>query len=139
MSQEKYSLAQKIFQSLLDRQPRFVPAAKSLAILYGGPLNDDDQAYNWAMKARESLPDDLELSLLLGQVAFRRGEYDWAARLLEKCDRMRPDDSETLFYLGMCQARQKNSDDARQSLERALSLAPSSPHAAEAKRILSTL
>ena len=60
-------------------------------------------AYNLAAKARKTLPDDLGLTELLGQLSYEKKEYPRAVQLLQESARQRPLDANSLFYLGMSQ------------------------------------
>ena len=139
-TQEKaYSEAVKIYEGLMERQPRFAFAAKNLAVLYEGPLDDAAKAYTWAAKAREVLAEDVDLSFLLGKIHYRQGEFEWAASLLDECAKQRPKDPEILYFLGVCRAQQGDTSRARKALQQALVLNPSFAYASEAKRVLSEL
>src|SRR6185369_3747737 len=69
--QAKYPGAQKIYDQILVRFPFFTPAMKQLAGLYAEHLGDDKKAYEFALKARETYPDDIDLARLLGILAYK--------------------------------------------------------------------
>lgn len=129
--------AVNVYESIFKKAPRIAQAAREAARLYLRYLDDDQRAYELALKARELLPEDPEVSFVLGKVAYGRKEFDWAGQLLEETVALRPDDAEALYLLGFCRAGQDDMTRSRELLGKALKLDPNSDHAAEAKEVLS--
>ena len=77
-------------------------------------------AYDLATKARKTLPDDPELSELLGRLSYEKKEYPRAIQLLQESARKRPLDADSLFYLGMSQLQARQKTEARGALNQAL-------------------
>jgi len=115
------------------------PAQKRLATLYAQEPSTTAAAYDLAAKARKTLPDDPELSELLGRLSYEKKEYPRAIQLLEESARKRPLDADSLFCLGMSQLQGRQKAEAREVLDQALVAGLQDPLAAEAKRALAEL
>jgi uncharacterized protein HemY len=115
------------------------PAQKRLAALYAQDPSAVATAYELATKARKTLPDDPELSELLGRLSYEKKEYPRAVQLLEESARKRPLSANSLFYLGMSQLQARQKSEARGALNQALVAGLQEPRASEAKRALADM
>jgi tetratricopeptide (TPR) repeat protein len=131
--------ATEIYNDILGRLPDFAPAQKRLATLYAQDPSKVPAAYDLATKARKTLPDDPELSELLGRLSYEKKEYPRAIQLLQESARKRPLNADSLFYLGMSQFQASQKAEARGVLNQALVAGLEEPHATEAKRALADL
>ena len=131
--------ATETYKDILRRFPDFVPAQKRLAALYAQDSATVAAAYDLATKARTTLPDDLELSDLLGRLSYEKKEYPRAIQLLRESARKRPLNADSLFYLGMSQLQARQKTEARGALNQALIAGLQEPFATEAKRALADL
>ena len=97
-------------------------------------------ACDLATKARKTLPDDPQLSELLGRLSYEKKESPRAIQLFQETARKRPLDADSLFYLGMSQLQASQKAEARGTLNQALAggLQERSP-VSEAKRALASL
>ena len=89
--------ATEMYNDILRRLPDFAPAQKRLATLYAQDPSTVAPAYDLATKARKTLPDDPELSELLGRLSYEKKEYPRAIQLLQESARKRPLDADSLF------------------------------------------
>jgi len=128
--------AAAIYSQVLGRYPDFAPAQKRLATIYAESPDNLAKAYDLAMKARKTLPDDPELALTLGEINYQRKEYAYALQLLQESARGKPLDAKALYYLGMSHLRLRQKPQSREALERSLAAGLQEPLAAEAKRVL---
>jgi predicted Zn-dependent protease len=128
--------AEETCQKVLDQYPDFAPGQRELAILYARDNGKADQAYALAIKARESFPDDLELSKILGIIIFQQGDYSRAANLLKITVAAGKADAETFYYLGAAQNHLKQFSESKISLQQALKLNLPEKLAANAKQML---
>jgi Flp pilus assembly protein TadD len=135
----RYDLAAQLYEKVLSRYPDFSPAQKKLAIIYAKDPSKTERAYGLAIKARESIPNDPELSKALGIIVFQQGDYTRAVNLLQESAAGRSDDAELFYYLGVSQYQLKNRTASKASLQRALNLNLSGKQLEDAKRILSLL
>ena len=131
--------ATEIYSDVLRRWPDFAPAQKRLARIYAQDPSTVAAAYDLATKARKALPDDPQLSELLGRLSYEKKEYPRAIQLLQESARKRPLDADSLFYLGMSQLQASQKAEARGALNRALAGGLHEPLASEAKRALADL
>ena len=131
--------ATEVYSDILGRLPDFAPAQKRLAALYAQDPTKVGAAYDLATKARKTLPDDPELSELLGRLSYEKKEYPRAIQLLQESARKRPLDADSLFYLGMSQLQASQKAEARGVLNQALVAGLDEPLATEAKRALADL
>ena len=119
--------------------PDFAPAQKRLATLYAQDPSTIAAAYDLATKARKTLPDDPELSELLGRLSYEKRNI----RAPSNCFRKAPGNGRltpnSLFYLGMSQLQARQNAEARGALNQALAAGLQEPLAAEAKRALADL
>lgn len=131
--------AADIYRDVLRRFPDFAPAQKRLATLYVREPSTVALAYDLATKARKALPDDPELSELLGRLSYTKKEYPRAIQLFQESARKKPLDADSLFYLGMSQLQARQRTEARGVLNQALTDGLQEPFATEAKRALADL
>jgi tetratricopeptide (TPR) repeat protein len=127
------------YQEVLKQFPLFAPAQKRLAILLAKSPSDASAPYQYALKAREALPDDPEVARVLGMLAFRRREYSRAAQLLEESSRKLTRDGEAFYYLGMAHFHLKQRNESRRALQQAVSLNATADFVPDARRILGQL
>jgi Flp pilus assembly protein TadD len=92
-----------------------------------------------ATEARKALPDDPQLSELLGRLSYEKKEYPRAVQLFQESARKRPLDANSLFYLGMSQLQARQTAEARGALNQALAGGLQEALAAEAKQALAGL
>lgn len=131
--------ASEMYNDILRRLPDFAPAQKRLAALYAQDPTTVGGAYDLATKARKALPDDPELSELLGRLSYEKKEYPRAIQLLQETARKQPLDANSLFYLGMSQLQASQKAEAQGVLNQALVAGLQEPLATEAKRALADI
>jgi tetratricopeptide (TPR) repeat protein len=131
--------ATEIYNSILRRWPDFAPAQKRLATLYAQDPSTVAAASDLATKAHKTLPDDPELSELLGRLSYEKKEYPRAIQLFEESGRKKSLGADSLFYLGMSQLQARQTAEARGVLSQALVAGLQEPLATEAKRALADI
>jgi Flp pilus assembly protein TadD len=131
--------AKKIYEAVLSRYPDFSPAQRRFAILEAVNPTDQQKAYDLAVKARQSFPDDPQLAKAFGIIVYRKGDFARAENLLTECSRQNYDDAELMYYLGMAQHRLQQSAASKESLQRALALNLRSDLADKARQTLAEL
>jgi Flp pilus assembly protein TadD len=130
--QKGYAEAGKLYEQVLGRYPEFLPAIRNLAIIYANHLGDVQKGYDLAVKARQSLPDDMALARALGKLVSLRGDHQYAVRLLNEVQQKKAADAETYYYLGVSQAQLKLKSESTASLRQALTMNLDAKLAAEA-------
>ena len=127
------------YETVLAHFPDFSLAQKDLASLYLQDPDNEARAYDLASKAHNALPDDPDVSAVLGDISYLRKEYSYAAQLLEESAAIRPLDTQSLYDLGMALWEMKNKPESRQTLEQAVSAGLAEPQLSEANRVLAEL
>ncbi len=108
------------YLKVLQKYPGFAPAQKNLALLYAQNPEDLSKAFDLAIKARRSLPDDPDVARTLAELSFRRDEFGYAIQLFQESAKNRPLPPNDLFYLGMAQLKANQSTAGSETLRAAL-------------------
>jgi tetratricopeptide (TPR) repeat protein len=124
------------YADIVRRWPDFAPGQKRLASLYAEKPDTLGKAYDLAIKARQNLSDDPELTKILAEISYKRKEFAYAIHLFEESGRQKALDPTSLYYLGMSQWQATQKTQGRESLQRALGAGLGEPFATEAKRVL---
>ncbi|MDP9254047.1 MAG: tetratricopeptide repeat protein, partial [Verrucomicrobiota bacterium] len=127
------------YTRVLQQFPDFAPAQKHLAALYVEDPRSIAKAYDMAVKARKTLPDDPELAQTLAEISYQRQEYAYALQLFEQSAKKKPLAARGLYYLGMSHLQVKQSSQGRDALHRALAAGLQEPFSTEAKRAIAQL
>jgi len=138
-SQQKYDDAQASFQEVLKINPRFAPAANNLAWLLmerGGNL---DVALSYAQTAREVMPNDPNIADTLGWIYYQKKVYLLATVLLKEAAEKISEDPIVVYHYGMAIFKSGSKSEAKQWLEKSLTLNPNHQGAAEVKATLATM
>jgi predicted Zn-dependent protease len=136
LKQKDEKSATDLYLKVLQKYPDFAPAQKRLAEIYAQNPENLAKAYDLAMKARKTLPEDPVLARTLARISFRRNEFAYAVQLFQESATKNPLSAEDLFYFGMAQLQNKQGAKGRETLERALSAGLQGPLAQEAKKHL---
>lgn len=128
--------AAETYSKVLQKYPDFAPAQKHLAAIYATNTDNQAKAYDLAMKARKTLPDDSDLALTLAEISFNRSEFPYAIQLFQQSAAKQALPAKDLYYLGMAQLQTRQEAKGRETLQRALSAGLQSPMAEEAKKRL---
>jgi tetratricopeptide (TPR) repeat protein len=124
------------YEQALKLNPKLPNAALKLAQLYAGPLQKRDKALEFAKKARELSPNDVQAAGALGRVAFQAGNFTWAYSLLQESARQGSVDPDILHDLAMTTYALGKVSDARQTMQRSLTARPDAAQSENAKRFL---
>lgn len=128
--------AKSLYERLLQKYPDCAVAAKHLAGLLAAGTSDLQRAFDLAQKARQTLPEDAELTKTLGKIAYLRGDYRWAVQLFKLSARQRESDAELYYLLGLALDQLNEREESVAALRRALALNDQAQLAAEARRVL---
>ena len=135
----KYLEAAQRYEQILGLNRSFARAQRQLALLYSERLAKDDKAIDLATQARQTFVKDIPLAKALGKSAFRKGDYRLCATVLSQVTAQSPADAESFYYLGLAYEKSGQLTEAKQSLASAVSAAPDSASAKEAKAALERL
>ena len=118
----KYQAAATAYQKLLAAEPDSLAGLNNLACLDAGPLNQLDEAYQLARKARDLQPTDPAIADTLGWVLCKQKQYSSALVLLQESVSQLGDNPEVQFHLGMTYYLMGDAADAQMAFQRALQL-----------------
>ncbi len=90
------------------------PALWQLALLWSARLGDEDKAFAFAEKARPAYPSDLMLAKILGQGAYRHGDFLRSVQILQEASQ-RTSDAEVFYYLGVDYYKLKRNAESKKS------------------------
>lgn len=116
--------AQSLYGQVAAQFPDFSPVFRKLALACRGQKTISEQDYKALVKARELLPLDPDVGASLGEAAYKRGQFEWASRLLQESAAGGSRQADAYYYLGMSYHQLKNKAAARKALNRALELDP---------------
>jgi tetratricopeptide (TPR) repeat protein len=137
--QEDYTRARANYEATLRINAQFAPAANNLAWLLVEHLEDGEHALSYAETARRIAPTDPYIADTLGWIYYRKQLYAKSASLLKEAVDRLPTHPLVLYHYGMVQYANKERDQAKQALDKFLTVAPDDPHAQEAKEVLAKL
>jgi len=101
--------------------PDYMPAAVDLAAVYLDRPGKIEDAFRLAAKARERLPRDHAVALVLGRIALKRDSVEWAVQLLEE-GLAGKEDPDAYYSLGLAQQKLGKQDKAVAALQKAVQL-----------------
>jgi tetratricopeptide (TPR) repeat protein len=124
------------FEQALKLNPKLATAVIKLAQLYAGPLQNKEKALAYGKKARELAPTDPQVAGILGKVAYQSGNFTWSYSLLQEAVRQRQNDPSLLHDLAWAAYSLGKVKEARDAMQKALTVGADSPQAAAAKKFL---
>jgi tetratricopeptide (TPR) repeat protein len=138
-TQGKAAEAKARFERVLSIEPRAAVAANNLAFLDAEAGTNLDIALDRAQIAKTALPDDPDVNDTLGWVYVKRNLPSLAIPALQQAVQKTPTNPIYHYHLGMAHLKAGNQAEARNALNRALTLAPKFDGADEARKALATL
>ena len=133
------SKAEAYYRRSLQIQPQQPIAANNLAyrMLLSG--ENVDVALSLAQTARQGMPNSANTADTLAWAYYYKGTYGFARDLLEEAIKSEPNDAAMHYHLGMVYRKLQDRNNATIHLKKAVSLAPDSPTATDAKAALQGL
>jgi tetratricopeptide (TPR) repeat protein len=134
-----FAKAEASYKKALQIQPQQPIAANNLA--YRMLMNGEnvDVALSLAQTARQSMPNSSNAADTLAWAYYYKGTYAFARNLLEDAVKADPNNATMQYHLGMVYGKLKDKNNATIHLKKAVSLAPDSPAAKDAKVALQGL
>jgi tetratricopeptide (TPR) repeat protein len=127
------------YERILSEWPVFTPALRNLAILCFERLQQDQKAYDLALKVRQADPSDARIARTLGILAIKRGENARGIQMLTEASLVLTDDAILFYHLGVAQNNAKSTKEAKESLGRAIQLGLPESLAPQAIRLVSEI
>jgi tetratricopeptide (TPR) repeat protein len=126
----------RTYETALHGNPQNPQLLAKLARLYDQSPDTSQKALDFAREAHAQAPDDARISHLLGRLAYKSGQYNWACSLLEESARKLPNGPALLYDLAWSQYSVGKVPEALASMQAASQAALPADRASEAKRFL---
>jgi Flp pilus assembly protein TadD len=136
--QNKIDDAKKQYEKALSIDSQAPVAANNLAQLYSDKNENLDIALQLAKTAKAGLPSAHEINDTLGWLYYKKGQAALAVSTLQSAVSAQPNNPVYLYHLGAAYALNNDKPNARQALEKALSLGRFDG-ADDAKKVLDSL
>jgi len=124
------------YQKILQLQPDHPIALNNLAYIMAESGGDLDQALTLAQRARQKLPNDLNVADTLGWIYIKKNLSDQAIEIFRDLVKKQPQSSTFHYHLGMALYQKGDKLGARQALQAALRQKPSPEEAAKIKELM---
>ena len=131
--------ARRVFEQVLELDPKASVAANNLAWIYAENGGNLDVALQLAKTALSALPDSGEATDTLGWVYLKKEIYGLSITTLRRAVQVAPTNATFQYHLGLAYARSGDKDRAKSTLQTALRLKSDFDGAADAKRVLEGL
>jgi len=131
--------AEDYYKKALQIVPTQPVAANNLAYLMLQNGENVDVALTWAQTARQGMPDSPNSADTLAWAYYYKGTYGFARDLLEDAVKKDPNSATLQYHLGMVYGKLRDRSSATIHLKKAISLAPDSPAAKDARTALQGL
>jgi tetratricopeptide (TPR) repeat protein len=134
--QGAWDKAAAAFEQVVKINPKLSAAVIKLAELYAGPLRNEEKALTYAKKARELAPADLQVTGILGRVAYQTGNFTWSYSLLQEAARQRQNDPSLMHDLAWAAYSLGKVNEARDAMQKVLAGGTGVSQAADARKFL---
>jgi Flp pilus assembly protein TadD len=131
--------AEAYYKKALQIQPQEPVAANNLAYLMLENGENVDVAITLAQTARQAMPNSPSSADTLAWAYYHKGTYGFARDLLEDAIKADPKSAAMQYHLGMVYSKLSDKGSAASHLKKAISLAPDSQAAKDARTALQTL
>jgi Flp pilus assembly protein TadD len=131
--------AEADYKKSLQIQPQQPVAANNLAYRMLQNGENVDVALSLAQTARRGMPNSPNTADTLAWAYFYKGTYAFARDLLEDAVKTEPNDAAMQYHLGMVYSKLQDKSNAAIHLKKAVSLAPDSSAAKDARTALQNL
>ena len=135
-AQGKVAVAKERYQKALALNPQSAVAANNLAWIYAQEGTNLDVALGLAQTATRAAPDNPAFTDTLGVIFMKKGLVASAIPYLQAAVNKAPMNPTIRLHLAQAFVAAGKPDEARAAAEKALSIDPSFPEAAEARAIL---
>ena len=125
--------AEDYYKKALQIQPEQPVASNNLAYLMLQNGENVDVALTLAQTARRAMPTAPNTADTLAWAYYHKGTYGFARDLLEDATKIDPNSAAMQYHLGMVYSKLQDKSSAAAHLKKAISLAPDSPAAKNAR------
>jgi tetratricopeptide (TPR) repeat protein len=131
--------AEDYYRKSLQFEPEQSVASNNLAYLMLQNGENIDVALTLAQTARRASPNSPDSADTLAWAYYHKGTYGFARDLLEDAIKIDPNSAAMQYHLGMVYSKLQDKSSAAAHLKKAISLAPDSPAAKDARAALQGL
>ena len=131
--------ARQAYEHALKLEPNNGVALNNLAFLLADNGGDLDQALTYAQKAKQYLPNLLEISDTLGWIYLKKNLSDNAVQIFLDLVGKEPNHSTYRYHLGLALSQKGDRPRAMKELEQALKNNPPKEEAAKIRALMSKL
>lgn len=135
-AQGKVAVAKERYQKVLALNPQSPVAANNLAWIYAVEGTNLEVALGLAQTATRAAPDNPAFTDTLGVIFLKKGQVDAALPYLQAAANKAPKNPTIQLHFAQALVAAGKADQARAAAEKALSIDPSFPEAAEARAIV---
>lgn len=131
--------AKPIYEQILKIQPDHPIALNNLAFIKAEEGVDLDEALTMAQRARQKMPDSVDIQDTLGWIYIKKNLSDDAVRTFRELNQEDPNRAAFHLHYGMALLQKGDKPMAKKELETAIKFNPSKDDAGKIRELLSTL
>jgi tetratricopeptide (TPR) repeat protein len=131
--------AKSLYEQILKLQPDNVVALNNLAYVIAELGGNLDQALTYAQRAKQRLPEDLNVADTLGWIYIKKNLGRNAIEIYKEIVSKSPDNPTYRYHLGMALFQIGNKPEARKELQSALRNNPSKEEAQKIKALMAKI
>ncbi len=131
--------AEAFYRKALDVKKDFAPAANNLAWNLATGGGNIDEALGYAQIAKEQMPKNAAIMDTLGWIYYLKGNYLSAVSEFQDSIALDPENPVIRYHLGMALYKNRQVKQAKQALEKALSISGNFKGAKEARETLENI
>ena len=121
-AQHNYADAQRHYEAILERDPDSAVAANNLAFIYAETGQHLDRALRLALRARELIPDEPNVTDTIGWIYYKQHQPARAVQELQRAVVAAPHNAIYHYHLGLASLAHGDVERGRAALRRALTL-----------------
>jgi tetratricopeptide (TPR) repeat protein len=114
--------ARNLYRKVSQKYPDFGPVWRALLLLPRAAVEQSNDEFELATKARKAFPQDAAVAKAFGRALYDRGDFAAARRVLRECASSFEEDWEVHYYLGMACHKLGERAAAQSNLRRAAEL-----------------
>jgi Flp pilus assembly protein TadD len=133
------AVARPIYEQVLKIEPDNAVALNNVAYMMAEGGEDLDLALNLAQRAKQRLPENLDVSDTLGWIYIKKNLSDNAIQVYHDLVAKQPDRSTFRYHLGMALYQKGDKVGARKELQTALQSHPSKDEEAKIRELMGKL
>lgn len=131
--------AKPAYEAVLRNQPDHPVALNNLAYILAESGNDLDQALTMAQRARQALPNDVDVADTLGWIYIKKNLPDSAISIFRELTQKQPTRSTFHYHLAMALFQKGDKVSAKRACESALQQKPGKDEEARIRELMSRL